>query len=172
MTELLLFGISLAIIYAAAKRMIQANRTYQRSVKEIELLAAIPVELAKNKKNLEKKVAEQIDLIGRSKARIEQLKGEKVQLDEELKKLKARPKDNLYVMERVMQPGQTLWEVIISNDSYFRDVPNEEFRTSWAHGRKFVVSAPSERDARRRAELKFLSNQGYRILQIQKSGRF
>ena len=172
MTELLLFGISLAIIYAAAKRMILANRTYQRSVKEIELLAAIPVELAKNKKGLEKKLADQIDQISRSRGRIEQLKGEKVQLEDELKKLKARPKDNLFVMERVMQPGQTLWEIILSNDSYFRDNPHEEFRNSWAHGRKYVVSAPSERDARRRAELKFLSSQGYRILQVQKSTRF
>lgn len=172
MIELLLFGISLAIIYAAAKRMIQANRTYQRSLKEIELLAAIPVELAKNKKSLEKKVADQIEMIGRSKSRIEQLKGEQTQLEDELKRLKARPKDNLYVMERVMQPGQTLWEIMISNDSYFRDVPHEDFRVSWAQGRKYVVSAPSERDARRRAELKFLGSQGYRILQVQKSARF
>ena len=172
MVELLLLGISIFIIYAASKRMILANRAYQQSMKEIRLLAAIPVELAKNKKSLEKKLADTVDGIGRSKTRIEQLKGEKTSLDEELGRLRARPKEKLYVMERVMQPGQTLFEVMISNDTYFRDMPHEEFRMSWAQGRKFLVAAPSERDARRRAELKFLSSQGYRILQVIKSARF
>lgn len=171
MIEFVFLALSLLLIYLASRRMVVANRTYQRSVKEIELLAAIPVELAKNKKSLEKQLADAVNQIARSKTHIEQLKGEQTALNEELANLKARPKDNLYVMERVMQPGQTLWEVIIANDSYFRDVPNDEFRASWAHGRKYLVSAPSERDARRRAELKFLSNQGYKILQIQKSAR-
>lgn len=172
MIELVIIGIALVVIYGAAVRMVRANRTYTRSMREIRLIAQQPVELAREKTALEKRIADNIQLVGRLKSRMEQLKVDKATLAEELDTIQRRPKDKLYAMERVMQPGLVLWEVLVSNDVGFRDSPQEEFRLSWAHGRRFLVAAPTERDARRRSELKFLGSQGYRILSVQKSTRF
>lgn len=172
MMELLLLGVALAVIYAAAVRMVQANRAYTRSNEELRLLATHPVDLARTRQKLEGQVKETTTLIGSLRLRIEHLKAEKTTLEQELEQLRARSKDQLYVMERVMQPGQTLWELVVSNDAQFRDTADEEYRLSWARGRRYLISAGSERDVRRRAELKFLGSQGYRILQVQKSTRF
>lgn len=170
--ELLLLGAALAAIYVAAVKMVQANRAYGRSNEELRVLAARPVELARAKQRLEGQIKDAADQIGRVGIRIEHLKAEKAALDEELHRLRERAKDRVYVMERVMQPGQTLWELVVSNDTQFRDVADEEYRLSWARGRRYVVSAANERDVRRRAELKFLGSQGYRVLQVERSARF
>lgn len=171
MTTILLFLLAIFIIVQAARLLVRANKTYAASVKEIELIAAKPRELALLKRNIQGQLADQTGLGERLRSRIEGLKGEKQFLGEELERLRGRRKDDLYAMERAMAPGQGLWEVTLTNHTYFRGYPQEEYVMSWAKGRTYLVSAPAEHDARKRAELKFLSSQGYKIISIQRCRR-
>lgn len=172
MIEGAVFVVALLLIAKAMAMMLRANRLYAASVKEIAAVAAKPKELAALKAQVTNQIAEQKREGERLAASITRHKQEKVHLAEELDRLRNRRKDNLFAMERASAPGQPLWEVVVCNETYFRDCGEPEFVLSWAEGRRYLVAAPSERDARKRAELKFLPSQGYRVLGIERCSRF
>lgn len=172
MTEGAVFVVALLVIAKAMAMMLRANKVYAASAREIELIAAKPRELAALKAQVTNQIAEQRREADRLAASIARHKEEKVHLAEELERLRHRRKDDLYAMERASAPGQPLWEVVVCNETYFRDHDAPDFVLSWAEGRRYLVAAPSDRDARKRAELKFLPSQGYRVLGIERSSRF
>ena len=172
MTAILLTLLGFAIIGAATIKLVRANRIYTRAVKEIEVLAAKPRELRQHRKQMETKLAELEHYATDLLRRIEKAKIEKTELTSQLETLQARRKDDIFALERIMQPGLDLWEVEVSNLSYFDKLQDEEFKLSWALGRVYLVAAPSETDARRRAELKFLGSQGYRTGKVARTTRF
>jgi cell division protein FtsB len=163
--------LSLAVIYLSAVRMRQANHIYARSRREIDTLASVPRELSRNRKALEKQSTDLKEAADRATRNIEQLKLEREGLEEDLERLRNQPRDRLYMMERGMQPGLNLWEVTVGNDTLFRNSGHPGLHRSWTEGRRYLVASPSDKDARRRAELRFLSAQGYRIVGIQKTTR-
>jgi len=171
MLEVLLLLSGLAIIVAACVQLVLANRAYRRSAQELKALAAEPAELAVRKARLEQTLAGAEDFGRRLRRRLEELEIERADLNTRLGGERTRRRSRLYTLDRVMQSGLTLWDVVVSNADYFDALADEEYRLSWANGRTYLVAAANRSDAKRRAELKFIASQGYRIGDPERNGR-
>jgi hypothetical protein len=82
-----------------------------------------------------------------------------------LERLLATPREKVYVSDRNPSRSQRLWEVAVAHDGLSRH-PAEAFARSWSTGRRYVLSAETEKLARQRAELRFPGVQGFRILGV------
>jgi len=82
-----------------------------------------------------------------------------------IERLVATPRDKIYVSDRNTTRSQRLWEVGVVHEG-LASHPVEPYARSWSTGRRYIVSAESERLAKQRAEMRFSGVLGYRIANL------
>jgi hypothetical protein len=103
-------------------------------------------------------------LLNQTMGEVERCRGLKEEVDTELMEMESRPKQRLFVPDKQTVIYAKLWEVTIVNPTLLtapRPVPTAE---EWGSGRTWLFGAPTEREAVMRAESRFPSSQGYRII--------
>lgn len=105
--------------------------------------------------------------LARAQAEVVMLADQKAEQEAALQALEQAPKQRLFLVDRAALAQAKLWEVSIVNGTGAPPATSVE----WAAGRIYLIPGATDRDARYRAEPRFPSGQGYRILKIERFRR-
>lgn len=94
---------------------------------------------------------------------IDKLIKEAEELTQTLARLDSQPREKVYVMDRGPVRSLRLWEAVVMHDGLSRHGV-EAFARTWSVGRRYLLCAETETLARRRAEQRFPSETGYRVI--------
>lgn len=159
-----------SIAYAAAvMRRIESDvAQYQRDLRAVEE-DQHKLEVACNTlRGLCNQVGEEL---GKLRADISEVMDARAQLEAEINALSEAPKQRLYMFDRATIGHGKLWEVLITNANGAEGGTGSDQAVEWANGRTYIVPGTTDRDAKFRAEPKFLPSMGYRIMKVERFRR-
>lgn len=162
--------VMVSIAYAAAvMRRIEGDvAQYQRDLRAVEE-DQHKLEVACNTlRGLCNQVGEEL---GKLRADIAEVTDARAQLEAEIQALSEAPKQRLYMFDRATIGHGKLWEVVITNTGGAESGIAGDQAMEWANGRTYIVPGTTDRDAKFRAEPKFLPSLGYRIMKIERFRR-
>lgn len=93
----------------------------------------------------------------------EKLRLEAEELDATVQRLMARPRDRIFLADRLPGRARRIWEAVVMHDGNARS-PAPAFARSWSTGRRYLLAAASEKDARSRADVRFPTAGGFRVI--------
>lgn len=105
------------------------------------------------------------------RADIGEIVNARAHLEAEINALSEAPKQRLYMFDRATIGHGKLWEVLITNIGGAESGITGDQAMEWANGRTYIVPGTTDRDAKFRAEPKFLPSLGYRIMKIERFRR-
>lgn len=108
---------------------------------------------------------------GKIKADLAQLADSRAQVEAELAALADAPKQRLYMFDRSTLGHGKLWEVTITNAGGPESGISADAAVEWANGRTYIVPGTTDRDARFRAEPRFLQSMGFRVMKVERFRR-
>jgi hypothetical protein len=85
------------------------------------------------------------------------------ELDAALQRLVAQPRDRIFLADRTPGRARRLWEAVVMHDANARS-PAPGFARSWSAGRRYLLTANNEKDARTRADIRFPATGGFRVI--------
>lgn len=159
-----------SVAYAAAvMRRIEADvAQYQRDLRAVEE-DKHKLEVACNTlRDLCTQVGEEM---AKLRADIAETVDARAHLEAEINALSEAPKQRLYMFDRATIGHGKLWEVLITNTGGAEGGIAGDQAMEWANGRTYIVPGTTDRDAKFRAEPKFLPSMGYRIMKIERFRR-
>lgn len=162
--------VMVSIAYAAAvMRRIEGDvAQYQRDLRAVEE-DQHKLEVACNTlRGLCNQVGEEL---GKLRADIAEVTDARAVLEAEIQALSEAPKQRLYMFDRATIGHGKLWEVVITNTGGAESGIAGDQAMEWANGRTYIVPGTTDRDAKFRAEPKFLPSLGYRIMKIERFRR-
>ncbi len=83
-------------------------------------------------------------------------------LEAEIAEMEAHPRERIHVFDRNAAREGPLWTALVERTAFPSDA-HPGYAASWRAGRRYLLHATNERDARQRCEMKFPSVQGYGI---------
>lgn len=162
--------VMVSIAYAAAvMRRIEGDvAQYQRDLRAVEE-DQHKLEVACNTlRGLCNQVGEEL---GKLRADIAEVTDARAVLEAEIQALSEAPKQRLYMFDRATIGHGKLWEVMITNTGGAESGIAGDQAMEWANGRTYIVPGTTDRDAKFRAEPRFLPSLGYRIMKIERFRR-
>jgi hypothetical protein len=93
----------------------------------------------------------------------EKLRLEAEELDAAVQRLTVQPRERIFVADRLPGRVRRIWEAAVMHDANARS-PAPAFARSWSVGRRYLLTAASEKDARNRADLRFPVAGGFRVI--------
>ncbi|MBJ7416127.1 MAG: hypothetical protein JHC88_11870 [Niveispirillum sp.] len=159
-----------SIAYAAAvMRRIESDVVqYQRDLRAVEE-DQHKLEVACNTlRGLCTQVGEEM---AKLRADITEVTDARAQLEAEINALSEAPKQRLYMFDKGTIGHGKLWEVLITNAGGSESSVAGDQAVEWANGRTYIVPGTTDRDAKFRAEPKFLPSMGYRIMKVERFRR-
>lgn len=108
--------------------------------------------------------------VAKIRADITELADSRAQVEAEIMALSEAPKQRLFMFDRATLGHGKLWEVTITNAGGGAPIPADA-AVEWANGRTYIVPGTTDRDAKFRAEPKFLPSMGYRIMKVERFRR-
>lgn len=162
--------VMVSIAYAAAvMRRIEGDvAQYQRDLRAVEE-DQHKLEVACNTlRGLCNQVGEEL---GKLRADIAEVTDARAVLEAEIQALSEAPKQRLYMFDRATIGHGKLWEVVITNTGGAESGIAGDQAMEWANGRTYIVPGTTDRDAKFRAEPRFLPSLGYRIMKIERFRR-
>ena len=105
------------------------------------------------------------------RADINELTHARAQIEMEINTLAEAPKQRLYMMDRATLGHGKLWEVTVTNNGGDGSGIPVDQAMEWAQGRTYIVPGTTDRDAKFRAEPRFLPSLGFRITKVERFRR-
>lgn len=165
---ILLMLVSIAYAAAVMRRIESDVAEYQRNLRAVE----------EDKHKLEvacntlRSLCDQVDgELAKVRADIAELVDGRAQAEAEIAALGEAPKQRLFMFDRATLGHGKLWEVTIVNAGGSDTLIPAESAVEWAGGRTYIVPGTTDRDAKFRAEPKFLQSLGYRIMKVERFRR-
>ncbi|WP_119677381.1 hypothetical protein [Indioceanicola profundi] len=120
-----------------------------------------------------------LDMIGQEETKLaaillerDRLADQKEEAEVQLQTALDVPKQRLFVFDKSTLIHGRLWEVTVANPDLTSTAGGgSPTAQEWAMGRICLVGSATERDARHRAESRFPSSQGYRIIKVERFRR-
>lgn len=159
-----------SIAYAAAvMRRIELDvADYQRNLRAVEE-DQHKLDVACNTlRGLCNQVGEEL---AKLRADITELNEARAGVEAEINALSEATKQRLYMFDRATLGHGKLWEVTITNTGGAESGISTDSAVEWANGRTYIVPGTTDRDAKFRAEPKFLPSLGYRIMKVERFRR-
>lgn len=163
---ILLMLVSIAYAAAVMRRIESDVAEYQRNLRAVEE-DQHKLEVACN--TLRSLCGQVEGELAKIRADVTELTDGRAQIEAEIMALAEAPKQRLFMFDRATLGHGKLWEVTIVNAG--GSAVASDSAVEWANGRTYIVPGTTDRDAKFRAEPKFLPSMGYRIMQVERFRR-
>lgn len=164
----LLMLVSIAYAAAVMRRIESDVAEYQRNLRAVEE-DQHKLEVACN--TLRSLCGQVEGELSKMRADIAELVDARAQIEVEIAALGEAPKQRLFMFDRTTLGHGKLWEVTIANAGGPGTIIPADSAVEWANGRTYIVPGTTDRDAKFRAEPKFLQSMGYRIMKVERFRR-
>lgn len=165
---ILLMLVSIAYAAAVMRKIESDVSQYQRDLRTVEEDHHRLDVACNTLRTLNVQVEEDL---ARGRAELAQLQDAKAEIDAELAALEEMPKQRLFMLDRATLGHGKLWEVTITNAGGPGVVLPAETAMEWANGRVYIIPGTTDRDAKLRADPRFLASMGYRIMKVERFRR-
>lgn len=164
---ILLMLVSIAYAAAVMRRIESDVAEYQRNLRAVEE-DQHKLEVACN--TLRSLCGQVEGELAKIRADVSELTDGRAQIEAEIMALAEAPKQRMFMFDRATLGHGKLWEVTIVNAGGSAAIPADA-AVEWANGRTYIVPGTTDRDAKFRAEPKFPSSMGYRIMKVERFRR-
>ena len=165
---ILLMLVSIAYAAAVMRKIESDVGQYQRDLRTVEEEHHRLDVACNTLRTLNTQVEEEL---AKGRADLAQLQDAKAQIDAELAALAEAPKQRLFMLDRATLGHGKLWEITVTNASGSASGLPAETSMEWANGRVYIIPGTTDRDAKMRAEPRFLASMGFRIMKVERFRR-
>ncbi|OYQ35832.1 hypothetical protein CHU95_06050 [Niveispirillum lacus] len=164
---ILLTLVSIAYAAAVMRRIEMDVAEYQRNLRAVEE-DQHKLEVACN--TLRALCTQVEGDVAKTRSEVTELVDSRAQIEAEIMALSDAPKQRLFMFDRATLGHGKLWEVTITNAGGSAPIPADA-AVEWANGRTYIIPGTTDRDAKFRAEPRFLPSMGYRIMKVERFRR-
>lgn len=165
---ILLMLVSIAYAAAVMRKIESDVGQYQRDLRAVEEDHHRLDVACNTLRTLNAQVEEDLT---RGRTELAQLQDAKAEVDAELAALEEAPKQRLFMLDRAALGHAKLWEVTVTNAGGSGALLPAETAMEWANGRVYIIQGTTDRDAKLRADPRFLASMGYRIMKVERFRR-